>query len=349
MKFRGFSILAMLTALLVSMIACQPTPDVDTDVPAGGEIALPGRGIIVRPGSTNWLEERYQSEVVNIGLEELGYEVAEMQEAAYPVLYSAIANGDLDFTANSAHKTHTALLDNAGGDEVFDTVGSLYPLIQGYQIDKRTADEYQITTFERLQDPEIAQLFDSDGDGLANFMGCEPGWYCEQLISHQMVAYGLEETVEVNTGQYNALLPELIARYQEGGSILFYAFYPHWIAQVLKPDEDVVWLEVPFTSYPDNYEEPVSEADTTFEGQNLGIIQDSYAVAASDVFLEANPVAKRWFEQVQIPIEDVNAESLRIRDGENTAEDVRRHAEEWIEVNREQVDAWLEDARQAAN
>ena len=65
---------------------------------------------------------------------------------------------------------------------------------------------------------------------------------------------------------------------------------------------------------------------------------DSYIVVASDVFLDANPAAKRWFEQVQIPIEDVNAESLRIRDGENTPEDIRRHAEEWVAQNRAQVD-----------
>ena len=353
MKFRGLTLVVLVTAPFVGLMACQSIPDEESDTlssDSAGEVSsLPGEGITVRPGVTDWIEEHYQAEIVNIGLEELGYEVEDLQEAAYPVLYTAIANGDLDFMANSFQRSQDELIQNAGGDEKFEKVGALYPFVHGYQIDKQTADEYQITSLEQLQDPEIAQLFDSDGDGKANFLGCDPGWYCEKVIETQLDAYELRDTVEVDKGEYTALLPDVISRYEQGDPVLFYVFYPHWVASVLKPDEDVVWLEVPFTIYPDDYEEPLSEEDTTFEGKNLGLIVDSYIVVASDEFLDANPVARRWFELVQIPIEDVNAESLRIRDGENTPEDIRRHAEEWVAQNRDQVDQWLEEARQAAN
>jgi ABC-type proline/glycine betaine transport system substrate-binding protein len=34
--------------------------------------------------------------------------------------------------------------------------------------------------------------------------------------------------------------------------------------------------------------------------------------------------------------------------GENNVEEVRRHAQEWIEVNRDMVNPWLEATRSAA-
>ncbi|MGK7888960.1 MAG: glycine betaine/L-proline ABC transporter substrate-binding protein ProX [Leptolyngbyaceae cyanobacterium] len=352
MRLRDLSFVAIAAVVAAGMAACQSTPDPTADNGSSSgtatATAMPGEGITVRSGVSPWIEERYQAEIINIGLAELGYEVEEIREAAYPALYTAIASGDLDFTPASFGTLHDAMIEGAGGEEVFEKIGALYPTVFGYQIDKRTADEYQITNLEQLQDPAIAKLFDSDGDGTANFLGCDPGWYCEKVIDHHLTAYGLEETVEVDKGQYTALLPSVLGSYAEGQPILLYAFYPHWIAQELKPDEDVVWIEVPFTSYPEDYESPISEADTTFEGKNLGMAQDSYVVTASDTFIEANPAASRWLEQVQIPIADVNAVSERIYNGENSADDVRRHAEEWVDANREQVDQWLDEARQAA-
>ena len=37
-----------------------------------------------------------------------------------------------------------------------------------------------------------------------------------------------------------------------------------------------------------------------------------------------------------------------MRRGENTAADIERHAEEWIEANQSVVDGWLGEARSAA-
>ena len=210
MKCRGLTLTALITAPLVGLIACQPIPDEGSDPSssssAGETSSLPGEGITIRPRVTDWIEEHYQAEIVNIGLEELGYEVEELQEASYLILHTAIANNNLDFMASSFQRSHDELIQNAGGDEKFKKVGALYPFVNGYQIDKQTAGEYQITNFEQLQDSEIAQLFDSNGDGKANFLGCDPGWYCEQVIESQLDTYELRDTVEVDQGQYMALL-----------------------------------------------------------------------------------------------------------------------------------------------
>lgn len=48
--------------------------------------------------------------------------------------------------------------------------------MQGYLIDKKTADEYKITHISQLSDPKLAKLFDSNGDGKADLVGASAGW-----------------------------------------------------------------------------------------------------------------------------------------------------------------------------
>jgi len=48
---------------------------------------------------------------------------------------------------------------------------------------------------------------------------------------------------------------------------------------------------------------------------------------------------------VQIPLEDMNKASLRIKEGQNTTEDMRRLAQEWVKDNQEQFDRWIEEAK----
>jgi glycine betaine/proline transport system substrate-binding protein len=80
---------------------------------------------------------------------------------------------------------------------------------------------------EQLQDPEIAALFDTDGDGKANLTGCNPGWGCELVIEHQLDEYGLRDTVQHDQGQYFALIADTITRYEQGEPILFYTWTPY--------------------------------------------------------------------------------------------------------------------------
>ncbi|NES71584.1 MAG: proline/glycine betaine ABC transporter substrate-binding protein ProX, partial [Okeania sp. SIO2D1] len=59
---------------------------------------------------------------------------------------------------------------------------------------------------------------------------------------------------------------------------------------------------------------------------------------------QANPVAKSLFEQISIPIEDVNIQQEKVKNGENKPTDIRRHSEEWITNNQELFDGWLKVA-----
>ncbi|MGB3507906.1 MAG: glycine betaine/L-proline ABC transporter substrate-binding protein ProX [Microcoleaceae cyanobacterium] len=324
----------ILTSVLIIFTSCQQVPNSQ---------------IVIRSAHSNWIEESFQTQVVNIGLEKLGYNVEKPKEIDYPALYISVANGDLDYSVVYYQPGHQKFFKNAGGEEKLEGVGILTPNgIQGYQIDKKTADKYNITNIQQLKDPEIAQLFDSDRDGKANLVGCNAGWSCELTIDHHLKAYGLQNTVEHNRGQYTILLVDAMTRYQKGEPIIYYAYNPHWISAVLKPGEDVIWLEVPFTSLPEPMEN-LTEKDTSVDGKNLGLPTGNQGIVANKKFLEANPVARKWFELVEIPVADMNAESLRIKEGENEPEDIFRHAQEWIKDNQQVYDSWLETARQVVN
>ena len=75
-------------------------------------------------------------------------------------------------------------------------------------------------------------------------------------------------------------------------------------------------------------------------------VNDVYIVANND-FLADNPAAAKFFELVTIPISAVNAAQVKLRDGENTLEDFRRHAEDWVNANRAEFDSWVAEAAKA--
>jgi glycine betaine/proline transport system substrate-binding protein len=311
--------------------------------------ALPGTGIEIKSAHSSLLEERFQTEIVNIALRKLGYETPEPQQIEYTTMHVALGNGELDYTPVHWEKGHNEFFEQSGGEEKLERVGVISAnLLQGYQIDKKTADQYNITNIEQLKDPKIAKLFDSDGDGKANLTGCNAGWGCQKVIDHHLKVYGLEDTVEHDQGTYSALIADTITRYKQGQPVLYYTWTPMWMAGELKVGEDVVWLEVPFTSLPKAYGN-VTEKDTTAMGKNLGFAIDDIRILANKKFVSENPAAKRLFEQIKIPVEDINEENQKFKNGENSVEDIRRHAREWVRQHQDEFNNWVDEAKKAAS
>lgn len=305
----------------------------------------PGEGIKVTPIFPSIAEERFRGEIAMEGLRELGYKVQEPKETDYGVMMMALANGDADFTVHLWDRLHDKFYQQAGGDSVMVKTGSIMPgVLQGYLIDKKTADAYHITNLADLKKPEIAKLFDTDGDGKADLTGCNPGWGCELIIDHHMKAYGLQNTVHVNQGSYFALMADTITRYKEGKPILYFTWVPQWIATVLVEDKDVVWLEVPKTDLPDGN----NDIDTSYNGKNLGFAVDQVKAVLNKDFAEENPAVFKFLSVMQISTADESAQNLKMQNGEKKPADIERHAKEWIAAHRQQFDTWLSESRAAA-
>ncbi|MGA1474327.1 MAG: glycine betaine/L-proline ABC transporter substrate-binding protein ProX, partial [Prochlorothrix sp.] len=350
-KFRLFSPITLgLAALTLSLGACQSspeaTPPTDTETSSGGEI-LPGAGTRVT-AAYSVLEDLFQTEVVNLGLEQLGYTIEDPKELEYATMHVDLANGGLDYTAVHWQQLHNEFFENSGGDEKLERLGVIVEdALQGYAIDKATADEYGITSLDQLQDPEIAALFDTDGDGQANLTGCNPGWGCELVIEHHLDEYGLRDTVQHDQGKYFALMADTLTRFDQGESILYYTWTPLWVGGVLTPGAEVEWLEVPYTSLPEAQGD-LSEEDTSSNGKNLGFAVDQLMVLANQEFADANPSAVAFMASVQVPLEDVSAQNQLMQEGEDSPEDIRRHAEEWVAKNQDQFDTWVNSALSVA-
>ncbi|MET4732788.1 glycine betaine/proline transport system substrate-binding protein [Thalassospira sp. MBR-102] len=306
----------------------------------------PGEGVEVQPLKSSIAEETFQTVLVMKALEELGYNVNDIQEIEYAAGHVAIGNGDATFLADHWNPLHADFYKAAGGDEKIYREGVYSPgALQGYLIDKKTADEYNITNISQLSDPEIAKIFDNNGDGKADLAGCNPGWGCEGVIEHHLDAYDLRDTVAHNQGSYSAIIADTITRYKAGEPILYYTWTPYWVSGVLVPGKDVTWLQVPFSSLPGENK----EADTALpDGSNYGFQVNNQQIIANKAWAEENPAAAKLFAIMELSANDISAQNLRMRDGEKSAEDIDRHADAWIKANQAKFDSWLEEARKAA-
>ena len=306
----------------------------------------PGKGVTVQPLKSSIAEETFQTLLVMKGLERLGYDVQPIREVEYPAAHLAISNGDATFMAAHWDPLHADYYRNAGGDaKLWRDNAYSGNAIQGYLIDKKTAEAHGITHLSHLADPAIAKLFDSDGDGKANLTGCTPGWGCEAQIETQLTAYKLRPTVQHVQGSYPALMADVIQRYQAGQPILYFTWTPYWVSSVLVPGKDVVWLQVPFSALPGDQ----AKVDTTLpNGRNYGAVINTQRILANRAFIDAHPDAAKLFSLMKLPVADITAQNNAMNNGQNKQADIERHTEGWIKAHQTLFDSWIDQARAAA-
>ena len=303
----------------------------------------------VRMARPTWDTGWFQAEVYRLLLQRLGYRVEGPITMDNDEFYAAVAAGEVDLWANGWFPLHDSRIKEG---EPVERVGTQVDAgaLQGYFVDTMTAEAHGITNLGDLADPRIAALFDHDGDGRADLIGCDPGWSCGLTIDHHLDAYGLAGTVEQVQGAYSPLIAETIARYHAGQPVLFYTWTPNWTVGELAPGREVVWLETPFPSLPPDQG---SFLDRTVipgipgcanDPCQVGWPPNDIRVVANSDFLEANPSVRRLLEQVVIPLEDISAQNALMVADEGDPEDIRRHAEEWIAANEALVTGWIETA-----
>lgn len=298
---------------------------------------LPGDGITVTPIGFGNQNTQFQDGIIKKGLEKLGYKVKRTLEADPTIAHVSVGQGDADYMAVHWEPLHNDYYERAGGDDVNTRFGPLVAnAAQGILIDKKTADTYGITSVTQLKDPEIAALFDMDGDGKADLTGCNPGWGCETLIEQHLDDLELRDTVTHRQGVYVALMADTIARFDQNKPVLYFTWTPMWVNSRLVPGQDSTWLTIPDA---DGKEIP---------GESLGFTVNNVRVMANNEFLDENPAAKRFFELATIDINDVNKENALIQAGEKSDRAINKHVDDWITENSETFEEWLSEARAAA-
>ncbi|MEL6722746.1 MAG: glycine betaine/L-proline ABC transporter substrate-binding protein ProX [Pseudomonadota bacterium] len=331
-----------LKTLISGSILAASTALVGCDMQASTQ---PGKDVTVQPLKSSIAEETFQTLLVMRALEKLGYQVEPIKEIEYAAGHIAIANGDATFLADHWDPLHVDFYKNSGGDAKLFREGVYSDnALQGYLIDKATADKHGITHINQLQDPELAKLFDTDGDGKADLAGCNPGWGCEKVIEHQLDAFKLRDTVAHKQGSYSAIIADTIARFKQGEPVLYYTWTPYWVSGVMVPGKDVTWLQVPFSALPGERQ----NVDTSLaDGSNYGFEANTQRIVANRAFVEANPAAAKLFSLMTLPSNDISSQNLLMRDGEKSDKDIARHTDDWIKANQATFDGWVQAAQQA--
>ncbi|WP_282605732.1 glycine betaine/L-proline ABC transporter substrate-binding protein ProX [Pelagibius sp. Alg239-R121] len=307
-------------------------------------LAGPAIAAEVQPIGTGRTDHQLIYEVIEDGLAALGYETEEMLTAAYPAIHLSVGQGDAHYTAVHWKPLHDEYYANSGGDDVFMRAGPTYTnAMQGYFIDKKTADAHGISTLEQMKTAEVAAIFDTDGDGLANLTGCNPGWGCEKVIEHHLDAYELRDHVNNDKGEYFALMADTIERFEAGQPIFYTAWAPNWIMSVLVPDQDVVFLNAPFSSLP-GQDSPNTEWE---DGRNPGFGANDNYILVNREFAAANPAAFAFLNGLRIPIADLNAMMDRVNAGENSPKEIETVARDWIAAHQADFDALVGKAKAA--
>ncbi|MDZ7674146.1 MAG: glycine betaine/L-proline ABC transporter substrate-binding protein ProX [Acidimicrobiales bacterium] len=356
-------VLALLFSFALLAAACGDDDD-DTassgddasEDTSGDEAAMPGEGVSVDMARANWNTGYMQAEIYQQLLEELGYDVSEPAdgELGPETFYPALAQGEFDFWANGWFPIHEPQLegDLPGGGTVADEVTRVGAQVeagalQGYLIDKATADEHDITHVDQINDdPELTELFDTDGNGKADLTGCDEGWGCAGTINEQIPASDWDNIEHVQ-GSYSTLFTDTLARFQQGEPVFFYTWTPNYTVAQLVPGEDVVWLGVE-EPVQEGAAESLSDEECPADPCEMGFVAADIQVVANNDFLAENPAAETLFELVEINPQAIYDQNLAMNDGEDSAEDIEAAAESWIEENRDTVDGWLEEARAAA-
>lgn len=312
----------------------------------------PGEGVQVKMGRANWSDGLIQAEIYRSLLQQLGYEVNELANATYHPrdFYEGTANGQFDFWANGRFPNHIPYLAQSSLSGVARPIGFQMRSggLEGILADKATADAHGITRWDDIgDDPEIAALFDRDGNGKADIMGCDQGWACRTLIDDTIAANGWQDTIEQVSASHSELFAESLIRLQDGEPFLQFVWSPSAFTALMVPGVDVVWLSL--DSPLANQQTAATLPAEQCPGQpcRTGSNAVDIRVVARNDFLKANPAAERLFELVAFPPLDISRlinEHMGVGSS-FTETDVKNAAAEWIGDNQVTVDYWLAAAR----
>ena len=376
-------VVAVAAATLLLLAACGSDDDADslsaatTAAPATTEAAVnmtPGEGVSVTAGRASWSTGYVQAEIFTALLRELGYTVSESadMELGPQNAFMAMAEGDMDFWANSWMPGHTSWLmgERTDGSLVGDAVTVLGEEImagglQGFLIEKGFADEYGILTLRDLdENADAIAAYDATdanpGNGVVDLMGCPEDWTCDNIINSMLVGGGYKNIVQVKAG-YDPMWAQATDMVNEGLPVVAYTWTPSAYITTIRPGDNAYWLGMDYIlddSNPNNQDggegwdqrpgtaaigEDMCPARSADGLCPIGWAAADIQAAANNDFLAANPAAEELFLQIKLSVMDVSLANVEQAAGA----DPRDLAAGWIADNRDKVDGWLDAARAA--
>lgn len=308
---------------------------------------LPGKGKTVRFAQSDSLGANYvTAQIVMTALKDLGYDV-KLTTVNTTLFFQAAAQGDLDLATDVNFPQREPGFRAVEKDA--EIIGSGLIVgggINGYLIDKKTADAHNITTLIQMKDPKIAGLFGKDGK--ADLINCDPGWSCGDVVDFQLNKFGLNDTVKSIRGKYEALMVETVARVKRGEPAFFYAWSPSWVNNALVPGKDVVWLPTPEDALPPSVPNKGSALVKGVKGCaggadpcRMAMASWNWGAVANKKFVAANPAVKALVENIKFPLETWSEWEFNINKNRGNNALIKQMADEWIAGHKTQLESWV--------
>jgi glycine betaine/proline transport system substrate-binding protein len=275
------------------------------------------------------------------------------EEAMYPALDKG--DGSIDVVPDLWSQHTTAMLNEyvlPGSKESIRLNKTPYKGTEGIFVPGYVQDQYNIRKLADLAKPEVAKIFDTDGDGKGEYWAGAVGW---EATNHSMVrakSYGFDKYFTASTVEQPVFLAQLSAAYQRKEPIVFYYWTPEWIFA----SYDLRMLEEPpfdGWSSEDKKNDPLYRADGCYKfyqpGNNPDWLEKSSITCAqppTDVYVarskaldERAPRIGKFLEQITLTPEMVNEWILAI---DQEKKDPLEVATKWVEEHKDIVEGqWL--------
>ncbi|WP_158774223.1 ABC transporter substrate-binding protein [Cobetia sp. L2A1] len=288
-------------------------------------------------GVPNWPTAAATSNILKVVMENyLGLDVA-MQNGTNAVIFEAMDKGTIDVHPEVWLPNQQSLHDKyvkERGTVVQDMNG--VEATQGVCVTKAVSEQYGITSIYDLTDPDIAKLFDRNGDGYGEMWAGPPAAASSTVERIKAKSYGYDQTMKLYELDETLFVAELSASDTANKPLVFFCYSPHQMFQMYDlvhleepPHNDKTWHIVQPTDDPDWLEK--SNADSAWPEASL------YIHYAKSLETRA-PSAARLLSHVKLSLEQINDMSYALTVDKK---DPEAYAEEWVANHEDLVESWL--------
>jgi len=208
-----------------------------------------------------------------------------------------------------------------------------YPGTQKMYVPHYMAD--MVKSFDDLAKPEIAAMFDKDGNGKGEYWAGDAGWKSTKMWQVKFKSYGLTDLWEPEIVSDATFKAQLKAAYTAGKPLVFYYWTPEWVHAAY----DISPLDEP--AFTEGCMDMKLDQEDWLEASTFGCKSEDAMVyvAYSKSLEQRNPAAAKFLSRIKLDPAVVNEWILKIGRDKEDPQDV---AEDWVAANLDTVNAWIQ-------
>ena len=192
----------------------------------------------------------------------------------------------------------------------------------------------KVSSIDDLRNPEIAAMFDTDGDGLGEYWAGDVTWASTKRWQVKFKSYGLDQYWEPNVISGDTFKAGLAAAYAASQPQLFY----YWTPEALHVQYDLTALKEP-TRF-DGCEDLDLDAENWLEVSEFecaGTAATVY-IAYSASLEQRNPAVAAMLSRMALTGDEIG---MWIQEMFENKRDPAEVAQEWIADNQDLVASWI--------